>query len=66
MPDRELDITVDQIIADLCIIRGKTPKFGTMKLYNCSTDCGQFSLSATDGDKIYTITIEPKDVQEGR
>ena len=65
MPDREFDITVDQLIADLCIIRGKTPEFGTMKIYNCSNDCGQFLFSVTDGDKIYTITIKPKDEQEG-
>ena len=60
MNDKEIDITVDQLIADLCMIRGKTPEFGTMKLYNVSIECGLFSFSATDGNKIYTMTIEPE------
>lgn len=54
-----IDVTFDQLIANLCTFRGKEPKIGTMNICDVSIDDGKFLISATDGDKVYTMTITP-------
>ena len=38
------DITLDQLIADLCVIRGKCPKTGKWKLVKAEVDGDNFYL----------------------
>lgn len=52
------DITLDQLIADLCVIRGKCPKTGEWKLVKAEVDGDNFYLEITNGKKDGVIEIE--------
>jgi len=52
------DITLDQLIADLCVIRGKCPKTGKWKLVKAEVDGENFYLEITNGKKNFVIGIE--------
>lgn len=56
------DITFDQLIADLCVVRGKNPQIGTWKLENAKVVGDNFYLDITDGEKSFTFAIEMPDV----
>jgi len=52
------DITLDQLIADLCVLRGKCPKKGKWKLVKAEVDGDNFYLEITNGKKNGVIGIE--------
>ncbi len=52
------DITFDQLIADLCVARGKSPEVGTWKLVNAEVSGDNFYLEITNGKKNRVFAIE--------
>lgn len=52
------DITVDQLIADLCMARGKNPDIGTWRLVQSKIIEDNFYLEITDGKDSMTFAIE--------
>lgn len=52
------DITVDQLIADLCIARGKNPDIGIWRLVQSKVIEDNFYLEITDGKDSMTFAIE--------
>ena len=52
------DITVDQLIADLCMARGKNPKIGTWKIARAEVVKDNFYLEITNGKKTNVFAIE--------
>lgn len=61
--DEMIDITVDQLIAGLCTVRGKNPDIGTKKLNRASIYDGKFFLEITDGKECNVFSIEPETIE---
>ena len=51
------DITIDQLIADLCVCRGKEPRIGTMFVEDCFVTNGAWNLKMTDGTHHFRIQL---------
>lgn len=52
-----INVTLDQLIADLAVIRGKNPETGTYFIVDSYVFCGTWGLKITDGNKGYTLEI---------
>ena len=52
------NITLDQLIADLAVSRGKSPETGGCFILDSHVSDGTFRLDFTDGKKLYCIEIE--------
>ena len=51
------NITIDQLIADLCVCRGKEPRIGTMFVDDCFVTNGAWNLKMTDGTHHFRIEL---------
>jgi len=51
------NITFDQLIADLCVCRGKEPKMGTYFIVDTTVFDGTWTLTLTNGKEKYRIEI---------
>lgn len=52
------NITLDQLIADLAVSRGKTPEIGGYFIENSYVEGGTWGLEITNGEKVFTLEIE--------
>lgn len=52
------NITVDQLIADLCVARGSNPEVGTWFLSRSKIENNSFYLEITNGQTVRTFAIE--------
>ena len=59
-----VDITFDQLIADLCIARGKSPEIGTWKIVGSIVTKNAFYLEISDGETYNTFEIRMPEKSE--
>ena len=52
------NITVDQLIADLAVVRGKSPEIGGFFIHDSYVFDGTWGLEITNGIKKFTLEIE--------